>query len=127
MTSQVEGQSVYVPAYAKEAGHETATTTSLTSVEAAKAELANANVNEKDIAMETDEKDAAALDVDENSEELADDDEADYLPMGPKLYLIVFSLMMAVFCVALDNTVRPPHASPHIFSPPTNPPFRSSP
>lgn len=107
MTSQVEGQSVYVPAYAKESGHETATTTSLTSVEAAKAELANAN--EKDIAMETDEKDAAALDVDDNkSEELADDDAADYLPMGPKLYLIVFSLMMAVFCVALDNTVSLP-------------------
>ncbi|OBT79326.1 hypothetical protein VF21_01842 [Pseudogymnoascus sp. 05NY08] len=103
MTSQVEGQSVYVPPYAKEAGHETATTTSLTSVEAAKAELANAN--EKDIAMETDEKDAAALDVDGQSEELADDDAADYLPMGPKLYLIVFSLMMAVFCVALDNTI----------------------
>ncbi|OBT58605.1 hypothetical protein VE04_01686 [Pseudogymnoascus sp. 24MN13] len=104
MTSQVEGQSVYVPPYGKESGHETATTTSLTSVEAAKAELANAN--EKDIAMETDEKDAAALDVDDNkSEELADDGAADYLPMGPKLYLIVFSLMMAVFCVALDNTI----------------------
>ena len=28
-----------------------------------------------------------------------------YLPLGPKLYLIVVSLMLAVFCVALDNTV----------------------
>ncbi|ELR02715.1 hypothetical protein VC83_08414 [Pseudogymnoascus destructans] len=103
MTSQVEGQSVYVPPYAKGSGHETATTTSLTSVEAAKAELANAN--EKDIAMGTDEKDAAALHLDDKSEEVADDDEGDYLPMGPKLYLIFFSLMMAVFCVALDNTI----------------------
>lgn len=110
MTSSVEGQTAYLPAYAKESGHETATTASLTSVEAAKAELA-AN-NEKDAAMETaDEKDAAVVDVaavgeDNKSDEAdADDDEADYLPMGPKLYLIVFSLMMAVFCVALDNTV----------------------
>lgn len=109
MTSSVEGQTAYLPPYAKESGHETATTASLTSVEAAKAELA-AN-NEKDVAMETsDEKDAAAVDAaavgeDNKSEEVADDDGADYLPMGPKLYLIVFSLMMAVFCVALDNTV----------------------
>lgn len=95
MTSSVEGQSVYLPSYAKDAGDETATTTSLTSVEVAKADLASAD--EKDIAMETDDKDAPV--------ELADDDAADYLPMGPKLYLIVFSLMMAVFCVALDNTV----------------------
>ena len=29
----------------------------------------------------------------------------DYLPPGPKLYLIVFSLMLCVFCVALDNTI----------------------
>ena len=31
--------------------------------------------------------------------------EGNYLPMGLKLYLIVFSLMLAVFCVALDNTI----------------------
>lgn len=29
----------------------------------------------------------------------------DYLLPGPKLYLIVFSLMLCVFCVALDNTI----------------------
>ncbi|KFY09134.1 hypothetical protein V492_05588 [Pseudogymnoascus sp. VKM F-4246] len=106
MTTPVEGQTVYVPPYAKESGHETATTTSLTSVEAAKADLAAAN--ERDVSPETaDEKDVAVVvDEDTKSEEpVADDDEADYLPMGPKLYLIVFSLMMAVFCVALDNTV----------------------
>lgn len=111
MTSPVEGQSVYAPPYVKESGHETATTTSLTSVEAAKADLANANANdEKDVAVEMDEKDATVIDADTKSEDtaVADDEEADYLPMGPKLYLIVFSLMMAVFCVALDNTVSPP-------------------
>jgi hypothetical protein len=107
MTSSVEGgQTPYVP-YAKEAGHETATTASLNSVEAAKAEAALAN--EKDVAVETDlkdEKDATVVDADIKDEDsVADDDAADYLPMGPKLYLIVFSLMMAVFCVALDNTV----------------------
>lgn len=104
MTSSVEGQTPYVP-YSKEAGHETATTTSLTSVEAAKAEEAFAN-NNKDVAAETDEKDATVVDKDIKDEDsVSDDEEADYLPMGPKLYLIVFSLMMAVFCVALDNTV----------------------
>ncbi|KFY49808.1 hypothetical protein V495_00459 [Pseudogymnoascus sp. VKM F-4514 (FW-929)] len=107
MTSSVEGgQTPYVP-YSKEAGHETTTTASLNSVEAAKAEAALAN--EKDAAVETDvkdEKDAAVVDADIKDEDsVADDDAADYLPMGPKLYLIVFSLMMAVFCVALDNTI----------------------
>ena len=29
---------------------------------------------------------------------------------GMKLYLIVLSLLLAVFCVALDNTVRSPRA-----------------
>lgn len=28
-----------------------------------------------------------------------------YLPMGPRLILIVASLMLAVFCMALDNTI----------------------
>lgn len=115
MTSSVEGQSVYAPPYAKESGHETATTTSLTSVEAAKAELPIAG--EKDIAMETDEKDVTVDNTDDKSVELADDDAADYLPMGPKLYLIVFSLMMAVFCVALDNTVSPPSPKPSLTTP----------
>ncbi|KFY01036.1 hypothetical protein O988_02960 [Pseudogymnoascus sp. VKM F-3808] len=107
MTSSVEGgQTPYVP-YSKEAGHETTTTASLNSVEAAKAEAAQAN--EKDVAVDTDvkdEKDATVVDADIKDEDsVADDDAADYLPMGPKLYLIVFSLMMAVFCVALDNTI----------------------
>lgn len=30
-----------------------------------------------------------------------------FYPMGTKLILITVSLMLAVFCVALDNTVRP--------------------
>ena len=34
------------------------------------------------------------------------DSTENYMPMGPRLYLITFSLMLAVFCVALDNTVR---------------------
>ena len=29
----------------------------------------------------------------------------EYLPMGPRLILIVASLMLAVFCMALDNTI----------------------
>lgn len=28
-----------------------------------------------------------------------------FYPIGPKLILITISLMLAVFCVALDNTV----------------------
>ncbi|TVY93799.1 Efflux pump [Lachnellula willkommii] len=33
------------------------------------------------------------------------DDEAGYLPMGSRLYIIIFSLMLGVFCVALDNNI----------------------
>lgn len=33
------------------------------------------------------------------------DDEDGTMPIGPKLILITFSLMLAVFCVALDNTI----------------------
>jgi hypothetical protein len=29
-----------------------------------------------------------------------------FYPIGPKLILVTISLMLAVFCVALDNTVR---------------------
>jgi hypothetical protein len=35
----------------------------------------------------------------------APDDSANHLPMGPRLYLIVASLMLGVFCVALDNNI----------------------
>ena len=31
--------------------------------------------------------------------------EANYIPFGPKLFLIVASLMLGVFCMALDNNV----------------------
>ena len=34
------------------------------------------------------------------------DDEANHLPIGPRLMLIVASLMLSVFCMALDNNVR---------------------
>ena len=34
------------------------------------------------------------------------DDEANHLPIGPRLMLIVASLMLGVFCMALDNNVR---------------------
>ena len=34
-----------------------------------------------------------------------DETTLNYLPMGPRLFLIVGSLMLAVFCMALDNTV----------------------
>jgi len=28
-----------------------------------------------------------------------------YLPMGPRLYLIIASLMLGVFCISLDNNI----------------------
>ena len=34
-----------------------------------------------------------------------DEEKDEYLPMGPRLILIVASLMLAVFCMALDNTI----------------------
>ena len=34
-----------------------------------------------------------------------EEEEDEYLPMGPRLILIVASLMLAVFCMALDNTI----------------------
>ncbi|KAL9635997.1 MAG: hypothetical protein Q9164_003115 [Protoblastenia rupestris] len=34
-----------------------------------------------------------------------DETTLNYLPMGPRLFLIVGSLMLAVFCMALDNTI----------------------
>jgi hypothetical protein len=99
MTTQVEGQTAYVPEN-KELGNETTTTSSAASVDAEKADRAMAEEN-KDAVFETDEK-AAPVEaaVDDDS-----DGEADYLPIGPKMILITISLMMAVFCVALDNTV----------------------
>ncbi|KAJ6028745.1 Sucrose symporter plant, partial [Penicillium herquei] len=33
-----------------------------------------------------------------------DEDSHNFYPVGPKLILITISLMLAVFCVALDNT-----------------------
>ena len=44
---------------------------------------------------------AAAAVVDPSNDEEKDQ----YLPMGPRLILIVASLMLAVFCMALDNTI----------------------
>ena len=44
---------------------------------------------------------AAAAAVDPTNGEKEDE----YLPMGPRLILIVASLMLAVFCMALDNTI----------------------
>ena len=44
----------------------------------------------------------------EKSPDAAADDSGDgtnYLPFGPTIVLITISLMAAVFCVALDNTV----------------------
>lgn len=38
----------------------------------------------------------------------ADDETAAFYPMGIKLVLITISLMLAVLCVALDNTVSYP-------------------
>lgn len=105
MTSPVEGHTVFVP-YPKESGNETTTTSSGTSIDAAKAE-ANLAAAEKDAATGRDDNDAT-VEADEttSAESAGNDDEADYLPLGTRLYLIVFSLLMAVFCVALDNTVR---------------------
>ena len=44
---------------------------------------------------------AAAAAADPSSGEETDN----YLPIGPRLFLIVASLMLAVFCMALDNTI----------------------
>jgi hypothetical protein len=33
------------------------------------------------------------------------DDAANFMEMGPRLYLIIASLMLGVFCVALDNNI----------------------
>lgn len=45
----------------------------------------------------------ASFDVDSQHE---DNDEAQFYPMGLQLAVITISLMLAVFCVALDNTVQ---------------------
>jgi hypothetical protein len=104
MTTQVEGHTAFVPyGTEKELGNETTTTSSAASVEGEKADMATANEN--DVPVETDEKSASAPAPVDPGVESDDDPEADYLPMGPKLILITVSLMMAVFCVALDNTV----------------------
>ena len=108
MTDPVEGQTPYVSEHYKE-GHETATTSSAASVDREKAE-ANMRAQQEDPVFETtgDDKvapvDAAAANNNDNDDDDSDG-EADYLPMGPKIILITVSLMMAVFCVALDNTV----------------------
>ena len=49
----------------------------------------------EDIVMEKAAESAVTNDVTEDN----------YLPIGPKLTLITISLMLAVFCVALDNTI----------------------
>jgi len=52
--------------------------------------------------------------VQERTNPSRDTDQDQYMPFGTKLVLITISLMLAVLCVALDNTVRghdPSHPS----------------
>jgi hypothetical protein len=46
------------------------------------------------------------LEADDNDPVVAA--EQNFLPPGPRLYLVVACLMLAVFCIALDNTVGVP-------------------
>lgn len=101
MTDPVEGQTPYVPSHKE--GHETATTSSAASVDREKAE-ANIVAQQEDPVFETTDDKVAPVAAANNDDDDSDG-EADYLPMGPKIILITVSLMMAVFCVALDNTV----------------------
>ena len=50
--------------------------------------------------IKTDNNDTEAVAAPSNGGETDE-----YLPMGPRLILIVASLMLAVFCMALDNTI----------------------
>lgn len=55
--------------------------------------------------------------VDERTNSSRGTDQDQFMPFGTKLVLITISLMLAVLCVALDNTVRCPaplHIRPRI-------------
>lgn len=95
MTASLEGKAAYVPS-TKESAHDTTSTSSAISVDVTKADGVDVNgAPVPDATVEKSPEAAAAV----------DDDETSYLPFGPTIVLITISLMMAVFCVALDNTV----------------------
>jgi hypothetical protein len=64
------------------------------------------STSERPATMEKTEQTETVLERAKTKEEIEkEEEEIDYLPMGPKLYLIILSLMLTVFCVALDNTI----------------------